>query len=223
MKALIFDFDGTILDTELSEFQAWQEAYKQHGAELTVEVWLPLIGTNDYPFDPVAHIESLTGGSLERSQVEGWVREYKRELNQALKPLPGVLEYLHSAKEQGLRLAVASSSARDWVEGHLERLGLLELFEVIRTREWVERTKPDPALFLRAAEGLGLEPGQTIVLEDSLNGVKAAKAAGAFTVAIPNRLTRHLDLSQADLILDSLSEMPLERLLQQARLGQTLG
>lgn len=217
MQALIFDFDGTILDTELTEFQAWQEAYKQHGAELTIEVWLPLIGTNDYPFDPVAHIESLSGETLERSQIEAWVSEYKRELNEALEPLPGVLDYLHGAKEQGLRLAVASSSNRAWVEGHLERLGLLELFEVVRTREWVERTKPDPALFLRAAEGLGLEPGQTIVLEDSLNGVKAGKAAGAFTVAIPNSLTRHLDLSHADLILSSLSEMPLERLLHHTR------
>ena len=220
MQALIFDFDGTILDTESTEFQAWQEAYRRHGVELALEVWLPLIGTNEVPFDPVEHIESLSGQSLERSSVETWVKEYKRGLNEALEPMPGVLDYIENAKLQGIKLAVASSSGKAWVEGHLERLGLLELFDVIRTREWVQRTKPDPALFLRAAEGLGLSPSQTIVLEDSLNGVKAGKSAGAFTVAIPNSITQHLDLSQADLILNSLSEMPLERLLQQARVVQ---
>ena len=213
MKALIFDFDGTILDTEQNEFLAWQEAYQQYQVELKLEVWLPLIGTNEIRFDPVEHLESLLGQRVNRSEIETWVKGRKRQLNEALKPLPGVLDYMESARLYGLKLAVASSSERAWVEGHLRRLGLLEMFDVIRTREWVERTKPDPALFLRAAEGLGLRPGETIVLEDSQNGVKAGKAAGAFTVAIPNSLTKHLDLSEADLILDCLCDLPLSGLL----------
>jgi HAD superfamily hydrolase (TIGR01509 family) len=217
MQALIFDFDGTILDTESSEFQAWQEVYQRYGVELTLEYWLPFVGNNSLPFDPAGHLEKLLGEPLDKPSLENWVEQRKRELNLTLKPLPGVLDYLETAQALGLEVAVASSSRRVWVEGHLERLGLLDRFAVIRTKEDVALTKPDPALFLRAAEGLGVHPSQAIVLEDSLNGVRAAKAAGAFTVAIPNALTQHLDLSQADLLLSCLCDLPLWELLQIAR------
>ena len=217
VQALIFDFDGTILDTESSEFLAWQAVYQQHGVELTLEYWLPFVGNNSLPFDPVGQLEKQVGEPLDKHSLEAWVDQRKQELNQALRPLPGVLDYLDAAKAMGLKLAVASSSSRAWVEGHLARLGLLERFEVIRTKEDVAITKPDPALFLRAAEGLGVLPNQAIVLEDSLNGVRAARSAGAFTVAIPNLITRHLDLSQAHLVLTSLSDLPLWELLRIAR------
>lgn len=217
MQALIFDFDGTILDTESTEFQAWQEIYQQHGHELSLDYWLPFIGNNSIPFDPAGHLETLVGKPLDKEGIEQWVQQRKQSLNQGLKPLPGVLDYLEAAQAMGLKLAVASSSRRAWVEGHLERLGLLHYFQVIRTKEDVALTKPDPALFLRAAEGLGVSPGHTIVLEDSQNGVRAAKSAGAFTVAIPGGLTRHLDLSQADLLLTSLGDLALWELLTIAR------
>jgi len=217
MQALIFDFDGTILDTESSEFQVWQEVYRQYGCELSLDYWLPFIGNNSVPFDPAGHLEQLLGQPLDKEDIERWVEARKQALNQSLEPLPGVLDYLEAAQALGLELAVASSSRRVWVEGHLERLGLLDRFAVIRTKEDVTLTKPDPALFLRAAEGLGVHPAQTIVLEDSLNGVRAAKAAGAFTVAIPNALTQHLDLSQADLLLSCLCDLPLWELLRIAR------
>ncbi len=217
MQALIFDFDGTILDTESTEFQSWQEVYQHHGVELTLEYWLPFVGNNSIPFDPAGHLERLVGQPVNKKAIEDWVDQRKLALNQQLKPLPGVLDYLEAAQAMGLKLAVASSSRRNWVEGHLERLGLLERFEVVRTKEDVALTKPDPALFLRAAEGLGVHPAQAIVLEDSLNGVRAAKSAGAFTVAIPNTLTRHLDLGQADLLLTCLCDLPLWELLPIAR------
>ncbi|MCX7783807.1 MAG: HAD family hydrolase [Meiothermus sp.] len=217
MQALIFDFDGTILDTESTEFQAWQEIYQQHGLELSLDYWLPFVGNNSIPFDPAGHLEKLVGEPLDKTGIEDWVEQRKQSLNQGLKPLPGVLGYLEAAQALGLQLAVASSSRRAWVEGHLARLGLLQHFQVIRTKEDVALTKPDPALFLRAAEGLGVAPQETIVLEDSQNGVRAAKSAGAFTVAIPNALTRHLDLSQADLLLTCLCDLPLWELLSIAR------
>ncbi|WP_297860035.1 HAD family phosphatase [Meiothermus sp.] len=217
MQALIFDFDGTILDTESTEFQAWQEVYQQHGAELSLDYWLPFIGNNSIPFDPAGHLEKLLGTTLDKKGIEGWVKQRKQALNQTLEPLPGVLDYLEAAQAMGLKLAVASSSRRAWVEGHLERLGLLGYFQVIRTKEDVALTKPDPALFLRAAEGLGVLPQETLVLEDSLNGVRAAKSAGAFTVAVPNAITRHLNLGQADLLLSSLSDLALWDLLRIAR------
>ncbi len=172
-----------------------------------------LTGNNAPHFDPLSELERQIGRPLDRPRLLHQVETRIEELNQALKPLPGVLDYLEAARAMGLKLAVASSSSRSWVEGHLARVGLLEHFTVIRTKEDVPRTKPDPALFLRAAEDLGVSPQQAIVLEDSLNGVRAAKTAGAFTVAVPNPLTRHLDLSQADLVLTSLDDLPLWELL----------
>lgn len=220
MQALIFDFDGTILDTESAEFQGIQEFYQQHGVSFSLDLWLPVIGTNEIKFDAYAHLETLTGTKLDAVASRKQVKARVMEIIHQKQPLPGVLDYLLSAKAMGLKLGVASSSERPWVEGHLERLGLLHHFDAIRTREWVERTKPDPALFLRAAEALGVEPSQAIAIEDSLNGVKAAKTAGMFTLAVPNTITRYLDLSSADVVLERLSQLPLSQLLEQARSRQ---
>ena len=128
-------------------------------------------------------------------------------------PLPGVTDLIQSARRQGLKLAVASSSERAWVFGHLERLGLLGLFDCLRVREDVRRTKPDPELFLSAAACLGVKPEQALVFEDSAHGITAARAAGMHCVAVPTLLTRGLDLSQADLRLDSLEQVSLAELL----------
>ncbi|MCX7741635.1 MAG: HAD-IA family hydrolase [Meiothermus sp.] len=217
MQALIFDLDGTILDTESSEFRSWQEVYRDYGAELSLDYWLPFVGNNSLPFDPVGHLETLLGTSLDREEIEARVERRRDELNRELKPLPGVLEYIEAARAMGLGLALASSSSRAWVEEHLRRLGLLSAFQVICTKEDVPLTKPDPALFLRAAEALGVQPRQALAIEDSLNGVRAARAAGAFTVAVPNAITRHLDLSEADLVLSRLDDLPLWELVRIAR------
>jgi HAD superfamily hydrolase (TIGR01509 family) len=217
MKALIFDLDGTIFDSESAIFRAWQTVYAEQGATLALETWLPLIGTNEVEFNPLAHIESLVGHPVDHDRVLGRARTLEREYVDATDALPGVRELIAQTQAAGLGLAVASSSGRSWVEGHLRRLGLLDSFSVLRTRDDVERTKPDPALFLRAAEGLGVKPGEAIVLEDSLNGIKAAQAAGMFVVVIPNPLTQHLDLRGADLMLRSLAETTLETLLQRAK------
>lgn len=214
MKALIFDLDGTIFDSESAIFRAWQTVYTEQGAELNLETWLPLLGTNEVPFDPLAHIEGLVGHPIPRRQVLERARTLEREYVEATDTLPGVRELIAQAQAAGLGLAVASSSGRSWVESHLERLGLREHFAVLRTRDDVERTKPDPALFLQAASGLGIEPDEAIVLEDSLHGIRAARAARMFVVAIPNPLTRHLDLSEANWVVPSLEAVTLEALRQ---------
>ena len=131
--------------------------------------------------------------------------------------MPGVLQLLDEAKQSELKLAVASSSPENWVIGHLSRLGLIEYFDVIVTADDVELTKPDPALFLLAAETIRVRPDQAIVLEDSGNGVKGAKRAGMFVVAVPNEITRQMDLSMADLLLDTLEGIRLENLLEKAQ------
>jgi len=126
------------------------------------------------------------------------------------------MEYLTAAKQKNLGLAVASSSPENWVEGHLSRLELRAYFDVVVTSDDVVHTKPSPELFLLTAQKLGTYPADMIVLEDSPNGIKAAKRAQMFAVAVPNKVTEQLDLSEADLCLNSLAEMPLDDLLARA-------
>ena len=127
---------------------------------------------------------------------------------------PGVRDYLDAARRLGLGLAVASSSSRRWVAGHLERLGLADRFDVLCCAEDVTRVKPHPDLYVAALKALGAASVAAIALEDSPNGVLAAKRAGLFCVAVPNPLTAKLDLSAADIRLASLDELPLPALLR---------
>ena len=212
-RGLIFDFDGLILDTELPEFQSWQEIYREHGCVLPLTVWATCIGTSSDVFDPYGYLESLLGRPVDRGAVRAKHKQRYGELLQARSVLPGVREHIADAKRLGLRLGIASSSSRRWVEGHLLELGLLEQFDCIRCRDDVQRAKPDPELYLSALKGLDLRPDQAIALEDSPNGIMAAKAAGIYCVAVPNLLTAELSLDGADLVLPSLAALPLERLL----------
>jgi putative hydrolase of the HAD superfamily len=122
-------------------------------------------------------------------------------------------DYIADARRLGLRLAVASSSSRAWVLGHLQRLGIEAHWDVVRCREDVARTKPAPDLYLAVIAALGMAPQEALALEDSANGIAAAKDAGLRCVAVPNALTAGMDLGRADARLVSLAETPLESLL----------
>jgi HAD superfamily hydrolase (TIGR01509 family) len=124
-----------------------------------------------------------------------------------------VIAYLEAAKEMGLKIGLASSSTRSWVTGHLERIGLLHYFETVKTSDDVEQVKPNPALYLEAAKALGVKPEEAVAFEDSLNGAKAAKAAGMYCVVIPNPVTKHMNFEETDLVLESLAEKELHQLL----------
>jgi HAD superfamily hydrolase (TIGR01509 family) len=131
----------------------------------------------------------------------------------AQEALPGVVRHLEEARAMALKLGVASSSTSDWVRGHLARLGILESFDCIRCRDDVTNAKPEPDLYISVLECLGVRASEAIAIEDSPNGVLAAKRAGLRCVAIPNSITAGLDLGQADLILGSLAELTLAELL----------
>jgi HAD superfamily hydrolase (TIGR01509 family) len=215
IKALIFDFDGLIVDTEMPDYESWQQVYQRYGCELPVEAWGQIVGgTAASDFDPHTFLEELCGLSLDREEV--WISRRKQYLDSiAEQPvLPGVLNYLDEAEQFGLKLGVASSSPENWVRGHLARLGLYQRFDTIKTADDVQRTKPDPELFLATIDALGIKLSEGVVFEDSPNGVKAAKAAGLFCVAVPNKLTAQLKLEGADLRLSSLEELKLGELLQ---------
>ena len=213
IQALIFDFDGLILDTETPEFLTWQSIYRRYGAEMSQEEWLACVGTTQDAFNPLANLQQRTREVIhpERILAELHARSNQQIYQQAV--MPGVMDYLEAAKTLKLKLAVATSSTSDWVVSHLRRLDIYHYFESVCSAESVERVKPDPALYLCAVNALGVRPDQAVAFEDSLNGLLSAKRAGLFCVVIPNMVTRKLDFASADLVLGSLSDAPLSELL----------
>jgi HAD superfamily hydrolase (TIGR01509 family) len=215
-KALIFDFDGLILDTESPEFRVWQSIYREYGQELQPETWGQIIGGYGISnFNAADHLTELVGDGLNAQKLEARYRSESDALILQQPVLPGVLDYLDDARHLGLGLAVASSSPHSWVDPHLTRLRLANRFHVILCRDDVPpgRTKPHPDLFLKALDAVGVDADEAIVFEDSPNGVNAARAAGIFVVSIPNPITALLKMDSANMILKSMDDMPLQDLL----------
>jgi HAD superfamily hydrolase (TIGR01509 family) len=208
-RALVFDFDGLILDTETPQLLAWREVFEARGGTLTAVDWAHVIGSTDSGWDPAVELERQTGRRYEREELRAAWKPRKDELLELETIRPGVHELLKAAGLCSMRLGVASSSPRWWVQEHLERLGILGLFGALATGDEVERTKPDPAVYRLALERLAVSASAAIALEDSPNGVRAAQAAGMRCIAVPNEVSRHLDLSAADALLGSLAELDL--------------
>jgi HAD superfamily hydrolase (TIGR01509 family) len=210
ISALVFDFDGLMVDTEATSLQSWQELYAEHGLELPLDLWATLIGTWDAAFNPATYLEERIGRALTESEhAERYAREWRLAAEQPL--MPGVVTHIEAAEKLGLPLAVASSSSRRWVEGHLADHGLREHFACVLTRDDVTLTKPDPELYLAAAACLRVPPSRTLAYEDSNHGVTAAKDAGMWCLAVPGPLTAESDFSRADRVVGSLADVkPLE-------------
>lgn len=219
LEAIIFDFDGLIMDTEMPVLQSWQELYTEHGHELPVLEWLKCIGTGYGPdtFDPVVDLEQRVGSALDWDTLQARRRARELAIVEAVQPLPGVVALLDDARAHGLRLAIGSSSPHRWVDHHLERLGLLDRFDTIICADDVAQVKPAPDLFLKAAQTIDVPVSRAVVLEDSPHGIQAARTAGIFNVAVPNELTRRLDFSGANMRVSSMAELNvnlLDRALQ---------
>ncbi|HEY3086035.1 MAG TPA: HAD family hydrolase [Candidatus Dormibacteraeota bacterium] len=213
IRAIVFDFDGLILDTEEPVYRSWLEVYQAHGEELPFERWVQIVGSTTTGFHPQYHLEERLGRPLPKEVLDRRIgRRTEMILAQAM--LPGVVQHLDAARELGLGLGVASSSSHEWVEGHLARLGILDRFTCVRCREDVEHAKPEPDLYIAVLACLGVSAPEAIAIEDSPNGVAAAKRAGMKCVAIPNSITARLDLTEADIKLDSLAEITLRELLE---------
>ena len=213
IRAIVFDFDGLILDTEEPVYRSWLEVYEAHGEELQFERWAQIVGSTTIGFHPQHHLEERLGRPLSKEVLERRIGR-RTELILAQKVLPGVVQHLESAQAMGLKLGVASSSTADWVTGHLARLGILDRFDCVRCRDDVANAKPEPDLYLAALDCLGVRASEAIAIEDSPNGVMAAKRAGMRCVAIPNSITAQLDLGQADLLYGSLAEVTMAELLR---------
>lgn len=210
IEALIFDFDGLIIDTETAVYDGWLHVYSGHGHELPLATYAGCVGSDFAGFDPVRHLEERTGAGIDWDHWHGRRRDVETSALADRDTLPGVRELLAAAQAAAIPLAIASSSPRSWVEPWLEKLGILGYFAFTRCLDDVARPKPDPELFATAASGLGVAPGRALVLEDSLNGLRAAIAAGSPCVIIPNTVTRHLDFTGAARVVASMAELTLE-------------
>ncbi len=214
IKALIFDFDGTLLDTETPEFHAWQQVYRELGTELALADWLTGVGTW-YAFDPYEDLEQKLGRPLDRATIKAQIRALCHEVILKAGLRAGVLPLLNDAQARGLKLAVASSSPHAWVDGYLDQYDLLRRFDAIRCRDDVPagRSKPFPDLYLETLRALGVSAREAVAFEDSLNGLRAAKTAGIYVVAVANTITMHLPLKEADKLVHSFEEISLDALI----------
>lgn len=186
LKAVVFDFDGTIFDTETREFLHWQQLYRDHQRELKLSDWQRGVGTWD-AFDPWLGLPEEVQTNREQVKTELYKRVMADLYEQDLRP--GVRGVLEQVRDSELRLALATSSDREWISTWMEQHQLDGFFEVMATRDDVRRVKPDPELYVLAVEGLGLRPEECVAIEDSLNGATAAVAAGLRLVLAPNDVT----------------------------------
>ena len=212
MRALLFDFDGLIVDTESAIYEAWRELYRHHGHDLPLATYVQCVGSTFGHYDPMAALEKLTGAPVAWDEVLPRKDARIRELQIGLGTLPGIRALLAEASKAGIPCAVASSSQRSHVQGWLDRMEITGVFTAILTRDDVTHAKPAPDLFLAAAAALGLTPSEALVLEDSANGLRAARAAGAPCVIVPSPVTRGSDFAGAAAIMETLEGVALEHL-----------
>jgi putative hydrolase of the HAD superfamily len=208
IRALVFDFDGLIVDTETPIVDAWVQVHERAGVAYSRDHALSIVGHADIEYDPWIAF----GPDVDRLALEKEHSRLRRHLLNAQPILPGVLALLTSARERGLPLGIASNSPHSWVDHHLKRIGLDEYFDVVRCRDDVARGKPEPEIYLSAVAALEASPADSIAFEDSLPGSEAARRAGLFCVVAPNPSTRHHDFPHASLRVNSLAEVSLESL-----------
>ena len=210
IRALVFDFDGLILDTETSLIDAIAEIHRRAGLPFSRRLAHESVGRMELHYDPWMAF----GPAADRAALDVELRRVNAEILAGQPVLPGVTDHLKQAKARGLRIGLASNSDHAHVEGHLRRLGLLDHFEYLRCIEDVPVGKPEPDLYLAVLEEFKLTGREAIAFEDSEHGVQAAKSAGMWCVAVPGPSSLRHNFTRADLQLPSLAHGPLAELLQ---------
>ncbi len=208
MPAVIFDFDGLLMDTESTSLQSWEYEWSQWGRQLDRTVFFAPHG-GDVTDLRYASLAVAVGPGFDRELSHRRRVAYRDDLHRTLELSAGIADWLTEAAELGLRLAVASSSPRDWVTDHLTRAGVADAFEVVAAGNEVDDHKPDPGVYLLALTRLGIVPGRAVAVEDTPHGVEAAQRAGLRAIAIPNPHVDPARCAAADLVLGSAADLSL--------------
>jgi HAD superfamily hydrolase (TIGR01509 family) len=209
IKAVVFDFDGLIIDTETPWYEAFRQIYQQYQVDLPLELWVKCVGTGYDQFNPFDYLEACVKQVIDKDEIRRLSAERHARLIEKEELRPGVKEYLEEAKDLGFKIGLASSSTREWVLSYLDRFRLTAYFDRIHTADDVEKVKPDPELYLRTLDCFGLTCHEAVAFEDSPHGAAAAKKAGLYCVIVPNGVTENLVFAEYDLRLKSLSELGL--------------
>ena len=204
-SAILFDFDGVLVDTEWAIYQSWRRLFESHGHPLPLDIYTRCIGSDFATWSAKTHLEELTGLAFDWHDLDARRQQEILEELIGAPPMHGALVLLEKLAAAGLPCAVVSSSSHHWVDGWLEKLGLAGYFQTVVCRGDAPRIKPAPDLFLEAARRLGIPPADCLVIEDSANGLIAAQAAGMRVWVVPNRVTRGLDFAAADRVFPSLA------------------
>ncbi len=218
LQAVLFDFDGVIMDSETALYESWQRTYAAHGCTLSLELWAANVGGYNYEvFHPLDYLEQQAGRPVDKEAVNEARRAcYLLHVNK-LDVIPGVRNAIADVKARGLKLAAVSSSSQNWVPVHLKRLGLYDNFDVIVCGNEVKKVKPDPAGYHLALERLRIKPQAAFTIEDSPKGIAAARAASLYCVAVPNPVTRAANLTGYDKLLQGLDKQPFEDVLKEVQ------
>ncbi|GIN59799.1 haloacid dehalogenase [Lederbergia ruris] len=211
IKAVVFDFDGLILDTETAWYECYKEVLAGYEVELPLPIFAQIIGTDDAAF--YQYMEEQLQGSEEIEAINAAALTLHKEKMATIVLREGVREFLDEAKELNLRIGLATSSSESWVKPFLEKYDLLKFFETIQTRDQVTKIKPDPELYVKAVEALGVKPEEAIAFEDSLNGSLAAKRAGMNCIIVPNPVTKDLEFQEFDARIESMGGQSLRTLM----------
>lgn len=210
IRALVFDFDGLIVDTETPLIDAYAAVHATHGVSFDRTLFIRNVGHAEYAFDPWHGFSP----HADRAALEIERKVIKDDLMIRQPVLPGVVGLLDGARQHGLRVGLASNSSHGWVESHLARLGLLDRFEFLACREDVPSPKPEPDLYKLVLNRFGLRGREAIAFEDSHTGALAAKRAHLWAVAVPGPSTLHHDFAHADLKATSLAEVSVDVLVR---------
>lgn len=214
---MVFDFDGTLVDTEWPIFERARAAVASLGGELTDEMWATNavgVSLGEPYWETIAELLGL------RVDQAGFDAAYAavthlpsaRDVAEIIVGAADLVDTLHGS---GVPIAIASGSDREWLEHHLDRFDLADRFTTLVGRDHpeVERGKPAPDLYRAAVAELGVDPASAVAVEDTARGIESARAAGlGAVVAVPSRLTAYHDLSKADVVVDSLTDLTLDRL-----------
>lgn len=215
MKAVIFDMDGVLVNSEPLHFKIEYKIFESLGFSVPHEQMIKFAGLSQIEFWKILKRKFNLEKSIDEL-LENDYRERVRFFNEIdhLDPVSGIPELLETIRSGNIKTAIASSSFAELIDIVMKKLGLIDFFDVIVSGHEVEQGKPEPDIFLRTAEKLGVKPGECLVIEDSENGVRAAHSAGIKCVGFYNPDSGIQDLSLADTIIDTFVGLTSDFLMQ---------